>query len=317
MNINNNIIINPLKITKYWKNQIPPKLSKFQKNSFKYSDPYFPPNDSSIFSKNPSGKFNDPYNGQENYNELIEDKSNKNLKWKRFPEVIKNPILFNDTLTFKEINQGNIGDCYFLSAISTLILYPYILREKFRLNQINNYGYYEIIFFIDGEWQIVFLDDYFPYNINKKEFQFAKPYKNELWVMLLEKAWAKINGGYSNIIGGNVDDPMNSLTGFPTEEILCKEYNKFDLYDILEKNYNEKNLLSAASNKQNNIKVNGIEPEHSYSIIQVKKWKEKGYYLIRLRNPWGDDEFNGDWSDKSDKWNEETKKYFNYLNKNS
>ena len=316
MNINNSIIINPLKITKYWKNQTPPKLSKFQKNSSKYSDPYFPPNDSSIFSKNPSGKFTDPFNGQENYNELIEDKSNKNLKWKRFPEVIKNPTLFNDILTFKEINQGNIGDCYFLSAISTLILYPYLIREKFRLNQINNYGYYEIIFFIDGEWQIVFLDDYFPYNIYKKEFQFAKPYKNELWVMLLEKAWAKINGGYSNIIGGNVDDPMNALTGFPTEEILCKDYNKFDLYNLLEKNYNEKNLISAASNKQNNIKVNGIEPEHSYSIIQVKKWKEKGYYLIRLRNPWGDDEFKGDWSDKSEKWNEENKKYFNYIDKN-
>jgi calpain-15 len=38
-----------------------------------------------------------------------------------------------------------------------------------------------------------------------------------MWVMLIEKAWAKVNGSYENTITGLPVDALRSLTGAPTE----------------------------------------------------------------------------------------------------
>ena len=41
----------------------------------------------------------------------------------------------------------------------------------------------------------------------------------ELWVLLLEKAFAKIYGSYQMLEGGFTKDSLNDLTGAPVEEI--------------------------------------------------------------------------------------------------
>jgi calpain-15 len=46
----------------------------------------------------------------------------------------------------------------------------------------------------------VVVDDYIPCKDGRIVFSHA--HDNELWVMLLEKAWAKIHGNYARIIGG-------------------------------------------------------------------------------------------------------------------
>ena len=42
------------------------------------------------------------------------------------------------------------------------------------------------------------------------------------------------------------------------------------------------------------------------------KLKEEKIKLVKLRNPWGEKEFVGDWSDKSSKWTNEIKKKVNF-----
>lgn len=46
----------------------------------------------------------------------------------------------------------------------------------------------------------------------------------------------------------------------------------------------------------------GIVPGHAYSILDCRKVFE--FEMIKLRNPWGTFEWNGDWSDSSEKWNQ-------------
>ena len=52
---------------------------------------------------------------------------------------------------------------------------------------------------------------------------------------------------------------------------------------------------------------NGIVAGHAYSVISIHEFTNynKEVRLLRLRNPWGKLEWNGDWSDRSPLWTTE------------
>ena len=79
------------------------------------------------------------------------------LTWKRVTDITPYWELFEGKIEFNDVQQGSLGNCYFLSSITALTEYPFLIREKFRTRKFNEEGYYEIVFFIDGEWQIVMI----------------------------------------------------------------------------------------------------------------------------------------------------------------
>lgn len=100
-----------------------------------------------------------------------------------------------------DIKQGALGNCYFLSAISVLTEYPDRVRKMFVSQKMNKQGVFGIKMYKNGERQTVIIDDSIPCD-SDGEPCFSKANGNELWVMLLEKAWAKVHGSYERIIGG-------------------------------------------------------------------------------------------------------------------
>ena len=72
--------------------------------------------------------------------------------------------------------------------------YPFIIKRIFETTETSSYGAYGIWLFIDGLWQCIVIDDRFPLKNNKPIY--SKNNGNELWVMLLEKAYAKVFGSY-------------------------------------------------------------------------------------------------------------------------
>ena len=165
-----------------------------------------------------------------------------------------NQIYDEKNFSFDCILQGSIDDCYLISAFCEISQYPKLLINNDKLensiNIINKYnletGYFEFKLFFDGEYQIVILDDYIPYNETFCDISFAKTSKN-YWVSLLEKAFAKVLGGYSNLVNFNKDEDEDDhkfgiynktnlafqmIAGFISEKYLFKDYDK-DFIKIL------------------------------------------------------------------------------------
>jgi len=59
----------------------------------------------------------------------------------------------------------------------------------------------------------------------------------------------------------------------------------------------------------------GLIGGHAYSLLSAYEG-ENGLKLIKLRNPWGQHEWNGDWSDNSKLWTPQLKKELNYVDAN-
>ena len=149
-----------------------------------------------------------------------------NQKWIRISDMPElNKLCDQKNFSFNCILQGSIGDCYLISSLCEISQYPRLLINNDKLensiNIINKYdrdiGYYEFKLFIDGEYQLVIIDDFIPYDEDFGDISFSKTSKNFYWVSLIEKAFAKIMGGYSNII--YIDDNEN------------EEFKKFKIYN--------------------------------------------------------------------------------------
>lgn len=70
---------------------------------------------------------------------------------------------------------------------------------------------------------------------------------------------------------------------------------------------------NAVPNKWEDISSVGIVSSHAYTILSVNEieYKGKRLRLLKLRNPWGHQEWKGDWSDKSSLWTPELRKQLN------
>ena len=80
-----------------------------------------------------------------------------------------------------------------------------------RLQQLSA-GFFCVCFYKDGSWRPVVVDDYLPTNWMGNHL-FARSRGNELWVSVLEKAYASLHGSYTAIEGGWIEDALCDLTG--------------------------------------------------------------------------------------------------------
>jgi hypothetical protein len=104
----------------------------------------------------------------------------------------------------KDIMQGGIGDCYFLSALAALVSTKWeVVYEKFLFRE-NPANYFVVKLFFNGEWMYIKTDNKFPISEKKNVLTpcYAKPHSNKIWVMLIEKCWAKCFHSYQQINGG-------------------------------------------------------------------------------------------------------------------
>jgi len=279
--------------------------------------------------------------------------SNSEIVWKRAQHVTyeyKNTAgklnkLFDDGMDPDDICQGQLGDCWLLSALASLTVKPWTLENAFLTREWNPRGRYNIRLWDDAKHKFVTvtIDDYVPVNARSEKPVFSSPRGNEMWVMLMEKAFAKFMGSYSAIEGGYSLYAMNAITGgvvykfnFDSSQkiwkrlemrvaetkggpdvrfYLASKHKKLssdEMYELVARFHSDGGILAASTRgvdktiEQGRGKKRGIVPGHAYTILQVYSpvlTAKSGIRLVQLRNPWGEFEWDGDWSDNSDLWN--------------
>ncbi|PUU83747.1 hypothetical protein B9Z19DRAFT_1071564 [Tuber borchii] len=246
----------------------------------------------------------------------------------RVEEIYDKPEFFKDGVSAGDIRQGATGDCWFLAAVATITNVPGLV-EKICVARDEMVGVYGFIFMRDGEWISTIVDDqlylknqeyhYAGEEIQTKFWRKEKQYnetflkgseallfakcedRNETWLPLLEKAFAKAHGDYGAIEGGWTGEGVEDLTGGVTSQLYtCDILDKERLWkeELLQVN---KDFLFAATSAQ--VDRSGIIAGHAYSVLQAKE--VKGNRFVLIRNPWGYSEWTGPWSDGSKEWTAE------------
>ena len=203
----------------------------------KFNDENFPPKNQIISALNPLNKKRNLTNNSHS-EVLLNNKFISSISFKRPEEIFNNEKLhlFNDNIDSSVLTY----ESYLSSILFALYQYPNILKRLFRNLEINRDGYYEIFYFENGEKKVMFVDDHFLVLTgkitNEEKLYFSKPQGNEIWVQLLEKAYAKYEGGYANIIDGNVLSEIQFFTGAVCNRFFTTDVNLWN------------NLLSANEN---------------------------------------------------------------------
>ena len=254
-------------------------------------------------------------------NSVINSKYDENLKnfleyvihWRRPEEFIQNELNENNDFDMalrvfsrdkepdpNDIRQGLIPCSHLDSALSSLAEKYNLIKRLFKNDTYNENGLYQIKLCVGGEWTTVVVDDYFPCIPMSSPLVTASQ-SNELWILILEKALAKVYDCYYNLTCLNLSDFFLTLTGCPSfsynlENLQNEEkkdiFNKIKNF-VLEKKYlvvaiSKMNDLDSNNNNEENEDDTGLTvPNYGYTIIDIKmKYKPN---LIVLRRVWFDE----------------------------
>jgi len=260
----------------------------------KFEDKDFPPTEASLFPKRKDGL-------------------RAVTSWKRMDEFGAEAELFKDGVDAGDVKQGALGDCWFLSSLCVLAGQGTDTLKNLFFKCYPQYGIIQCRFYKDGHWRFIVTDDRIPCGATGKPAFASCRDKNELWVPVLEKCYAKLHGNYEALESGSITDGLVDLTGEASEVLeIAKEQS---LWETLKDHLIEGYLLGCAANAPGaTVEMEtplGILLLHAYGILSIHE--VEGNKLLKIRNPWGRHEWKGRWSDGSKEWTPAIQKKLNVI----
>ncbi|CAE6493790.1 unnamed protein product [Rhizoctonia solani] len=247
----------------------------------------------------------------------------------RVTQIFEEPQFFIDGANSSDVAQGYLGNCWFMSAVSTVATTEGLI-ERICVHRDEQVGVYGFLFYRDSGWVDIIIDDLLYtripkfeelwggqelYHWDKEKFESSarvggktlffsrSKTENETWLPLLEKAYAKLHGDYQSLEGGWDSEAIEGMTGGISSIIHVK--------DILDtERFWEEQLLNANKDRlfgcvigDSRGEVSGLVTWHAYAVLEALE--VNGRRFVRIRNPWGQTEWKGPWSDGSKEWTSE------------
>ena len=116
------------------------------------------------------------------------------------------------------------------------------------------------------------MDDWIP--VKNGEPVFSRANGHELWVLIIEKAWAKLHGSYHAIETGLAINALRDLTGAPCYLYKVAKTDKEKLWHMIFDGDKNNHVMSIASQpekpeEKKRAEAEGIQTFHAYSLIDA------------------------------------------------
>ena len=99
----------------------------------------------------------------------------------------------------RSLGQGGLSNRWFVNALSLLMCREEKLKKLFVPTRQEDVGRFCIQFFKEGNWTPVYIDDRIPCDLFSKPYFTTGNHEEEIWMMLVEKAYAKLHGCYERL----------------------------------------------------------------------------------------------------------------------
>ena len=234
-----------------------------------------------------------------------------------FPgKTLWGPGKSHDDITPSDINQGYIGNCWVMAAVSTLAERDNRITDFMVTDALNPAGIYAVNMYTLGVPYTMIIDDWmFMYGDNTVFAGLGKD--GSVWGALVEKAFGKYYGNYERLVAGLMADAVSALNGSPSESISHSPWGGTPLTtdDIWNKIVAAKidgDIVTGGSKNcgsHDSTTNDGVACSHAYSILHTHELLDTSggvaARLLKIRNPWGSERYAGNWSDDSQLWSSE------------
>jgi hypothetical protein len=153
--------------------------------------------------------------------------SMKLLAYRRPSQYSMHVSVFGDKIAPDDVILGSLPDVWLISTLANLADFPAIISSMFPDEFCNTHdsGIYKVVVYRCGIKTTVILDDFFPCFLNAGP-AYSRTKSNALWVLLIEKAFAKSYGSYSALATGTPFEALIDLTGSPAK---CIRFDDIDV----------------------------------------------------------------------------------------